>query len=320
MSGKLKGLGKGLSALFQETQEEYEDTFTKKVIEESRARAASQPAPEVQIVERIQLVSDGKPAELPLALIDPNPEQPRKYFDEAALKELSESIRLHGIMQPLTVVKRSDRYIIVAGERRYRASKLLGLEKVPCVIKDYTEQEIKELSLIENLQREDLNPIEAAEAIRTLMDEHSLTQDKVSERIGKNRSTVANLLRLLTLPPEITSLVRDGKLSAGHARCLVAIPDEARQKELAEYAVEHSVSVRELERMATAQKPAPKKAAAKKAKPVPTYELRDLVNTMQRVLGTKVSAVGNSNKGRITIDYFSSEDIDRIFQIFQDLK
>lgn len=324
MSMKMKGLGKGLSALFADTEAEYvQNTLLGEDKGEKKPDEAAAPATRIVQVEKPVFVSDGKPSELPISKVVPNPDQPRKHFDQTALEELAESIRIHGIIQPLVVVKKGDQYIIIAGERRWRASQIAGLKTVPAVIKQFSEQQIKEVALIENLQREDLNPIEAAEAIRELMDRYSFTQEQVSERIGKSRSNVANALRLLTLNPEVVALVREGKLSAGHARCLVPIADAQRQIELARSAVENQLSVRDLERLATGAKlTAAKKAkAASSAKrPEGTRELKDLVHTMQRVLGTKVTAIGNENKGRITIDYFSSDDIDRIFRLFDKLK
>ena len=223
----------------------------------------------------------------------PNPDQPRKAFDEASLKELADSITKHGVIQPVTVVKTDKGYMIVAGERRFRATLKAGLKTVPAVVKNYDEKETKEVALLENLQREDLNPIEEARAIKRLMDEFALTQDEVAERLGKSRSAIANTLRLLALSPEVTRLVVNGELSAGHARALVTFPF-VKQSALARKAVKDGWSVRDLEafiRKLNGEKPKPKP----KKQADTCLELRDLVERMQRVFGTKVSAIGNDD-------------------------
>ena len=257
--------------------------------------------------------------ELEIGLIYPNPNQPRKHFDEEALQELSSSIKTHGVIQPLVVNKGDDgRYMIIAGERRWRASNMAGLEKVPVVIKNYTEKQIKEISIIENLQREDLNPIEAARAIKQLMDEYNLTQEVVSDRIGKSRSSVANTLRLLSLYPDVIKMIEDGRLSSGHARSLVVIDDTTQQIKLAKQAADGKMSVRDLEKAVknylNPKKQTPTKVAEQ------SLELKELINEMQRVFATKVSAIGNDNKGRIYIDYYSRDDLDRLADMIELLK
>lgn len=251
--------------------------------------------------------------ELDVKEVFPNPDQPRKAFDETALKELSESIVKHGVIQPITVVKRNNGYMIVAGERRFRASVMAGRKTVPAIVRSFGERDIKEIALLENLQREDLNPIEEARAIKRLMDEFALTQDEVAERLGKSRSAVANTLRLLSLSPEVTRLVLNGELSAGHARTLVTLPF-VNQSALARKAVKEGWSVRDLEaflRKLNDEKPKQDKKPQKEI----CLELRDLVERMQRALGTKVSAIGNDDKGRIYIDYFTRDDLDRLAEI-----
>jgi ParB family chromosome partitioning protein len=203
--------------------------------------------------------------------------------------------------------------MIIAGERRFRASKLAGLKTIPAIIKIYTEKQIKEVSLIENLQREDLNPIETAEAMKELMDEFDLTQEELSERLGKSRSSIANTLRLLSLSPEVSVLVADGKLSAGHARALITIPKD-KQRAFANKVIADDMSVREVEKLVRNYLNPPEEKA-KKAKPVISKELRDMIDRMQRCFGTKVTAIGNDNKGRIYVDYYTSDDLDRIYEI-----
>lgn len=248
-----------------------------------------------------------------------NPNQPRKNFDQTALEELSTSIKTHGVIQPLVVNDQKDgTYLIIAGERRYRASKLAGLKTVPCIIKDYSEKQIKEISIIENLQREDLNPIESARAIRQLMDEYNMTQETVSERIGVSRPNIANTLRLLSLCPEVISLVEKNELSAGHARCLVPINDYNTQIKFALNTIKNKLSVRELERLVkNALNP---KSPAHKIPQEQSIELKELVNEMQRTFATKVSVLGNDKKGRIYIDYYSRDDLDRIAELINLLK
>jgi len=251
---------------------------------------------------------------LDLSEIDPNREQPRKIFDEAALAELSDSIKLHGVIQPIVVTPVGRRYMIIAGERRFRASKIAGKTDIPAIIKNYTPQQIKEISLIENLQREDLNPIEAARAIKTLMTEFNMTQETAADRIGKSRSAVANTLRLLTLDEKVVELIESGRLSAGHARTLVVVPPQHQYK-LALKACDNQMNVREMEKLVREfLNPKPK---TEKTDPVQCIELKELVSNMQRTFATKISAVGNDNKGRIYIDYYTKDDLDRLSSLIE---
>lgn len=256
--------------------------------------------------------------EIDINLIKPNPNQPRKNFDQEALDDLACSIKVHGVIQPIVLNQMEDgSYMIIAGERRWRASKIAGLKTVPSVIKNYTERQIKEISIIENLQREDLNPIEAARAIKQLMDEYKLTQEVVSERIGKSRSNIANTLRLLSLYPEVIKMVEEGSLSAGHARSLVVIDDVNLQLRLANQCIKEKWNVRDLEK---AVKKVLNPQVVKKVSSDQSLELKELVNQMQRVFSTKVSAIGNDNKGRIYIDYYSRDDLDRLADYVEIIK
>lgn len=251
--------------------------------------------------------------EVDINKIKPNPNQPRKNFDENALKDLAASIKVHGIVQPIVLNKNADgTYMIIAGERRWRAANLCGLKTVPAIIRDYTEKQIKEISIIENLQREDLNPVEAAKAIKELMDEYGLTQEAVSERIGKSRSNVANTLRLLTLYPAVLDMIEKGKISAGHARCLVVVEDANEQLKLANAIVSKNLSVRDLEKAIKAYTNPAKKVVVREEQ---SLELKELINQMQKTFATKVSAIGNDNKGRIYIDYYTRDDLDRISEL-----
>ena len=204
--------------------------------------------------------------------------------------------------------------MIIAGERRWRAANICGLKTVPAVVRKYTDKQVKEISIIENLQREDLNPVEAAKAIKELMDEYGLTQETVADRIGKSRSSVANTLRLLTLYPDVLKLVEEGKLSAGHARCLVVIEDKNQQIKLAQLVVNKSISVRELEKaVKNLENPQRRHIII----PEQSLELKELIIQMQKTFATKVSAVGNDNKGRIYIDYYTRDDLDRIAELLE---
>jgi ParB family chromosome partitioning protein len=209
--------------------------------------------------------------------------------------------------------------MIIAGERRFRASKIAGLSKVPVIIKTYNERQIKEISLIENLQREDLNPIEAATAMRSLMDEYGMTQEDLADRIGKSRSAIANTLRLLNLAPEVIKMVANVVLSAGHARALISIP-QVDQIKIAESAVKEEISVRDVEKRVRDYFAPPEEKAKKKIKMELSAELKELVAEMQRVLGTKVNAIGNDKKGRIYIDYYTRDDLDRLSEILEFVK
>ncbi len=298
MLNNKKGLGRGLDALFGVYKDDSYENITKKV-----------PEPQAKVA-----VSGGV-SEIAIDKVKPNPNQPRKNFDEEALNELAASIKLHGIVQPIVVNDMGDgSYMIIAGERRWRAANICGLKTVPAVVRKYTDKQVKEISIIENLQREDLNPVEAAKAIKELMDEYGLTQETVADRIGKSRSSVANTLRLLTLYPDVLKLVEEGKLSAGHARCLVVIEDKNQQIKLAQLVVNKSISVRELEK---AVKNLENPQRRHIIMPEQSLELKELIIQMQKTFATKVSAVGNDNKGRIYIDYYTRDDLDRIAELLE---
>ncbi len=305
---KKKGLGRGLESLFALYDEESNENITN----QNANQNSNQPA-------NTKREQEGNVTELDINKIYPNPNQPRKHFDEEALQELASSIKTHGVIQPLVVNREADgKYMIIAGERRWRASNMAGLQKVPVVIKNYTEKQIKEISIIENLQREDLNPIEAARAIKQLMDEYNLTQEAVADRIGKSRPSVANTLRLLSLYPDVVKMIEDGRLSSGHARSLVVVDDTTQQLKLAKQAADGKMSVRDLEKAVKNYLNPPKHASAKTNEQ--SLELKELINEMQRVFATKVSAIGNDNKGRIYIDYYSRDDLDRLADMIELLK
>ena len=283
-----RGLGRGLDSLFGEYEEE------------------SQEKNEVVKIEQVVV---NEPKEVEIGLIDRNPEQPRKIFDEEALAELATSIKNYGVIQPIIVKEVNGRYVIIAGERRWRASRLAGLKTIPCVVKNYTEQEISEISIIENLQREDLNPIESAKAIKSLINQFNLTQDEVADKIGKSRPAVANTLRLLTLPDAIISLVEANKLTAGHARALLALDNPVKQKEIAIQIIKQGLTVRDVENIIKHLNN-PKQEVKQKEK---TLELKDFEDKIKRVFSTKVQIKGNESKGKIV--YYSKDDLERIYEI-----
>lgn len=290
-----KGLGKGLNALLSIYDEE-----------EERGERKENVSRETKPDNGIEGVD--------ISLIYANPNQPRKNFDETALKELAMSIKTHGIIQPIVLNRAEDgKYMIIAGERRWRAAKIAGLTQIPAFIRNYTPKQIKEISIIENLQREDLNPIEAARAIKQLMDEYDLTQEAVADRIGKSRPAIANTLRLLTLPSDVVDMIENNKLSAGHARCLIPLSSSLEQTKVAQTAVAKKLSVRDLEKLVkNLLNPAKERPKAEQS-----IELKAMIEEMQRTFATKVSAIGNDNKGRIYIDYYSKDDLDRIAELIQ---
>ena len=302
------GLGRGLDALFSIYQDEEEQEVKEK--KESRAQVGNNGDESI--------VNSGV-VELDMKLIDPNKEQPRKKFDVTSLRELTESIKQHGVIQPIIVNKTSgNRYLIVAGERRFRACLNAGLKTIPAIIKDFSKQEVQEISLIENLQREDLNPIEAGKAIRQLMTDYGFTQEEIADRIGKSRPLVANTLRLLTLSPEVISLIENGQLSAGHGKCLVVVTDEEKQLNLAKFAIERKLSVRDFEKLVKDSQN--EKIPEAKKKIVQSIELKELGHRIQRLFRTKVVIHGDDNKGKISIDYFNPDDLDRICSFISKLE
>ena len=288
-----RGLGRGLGALLGED-----------VVAEAQEEAQVQAAQPTEPVDAVRM--------LPIGQIDPNREQPRRSFDEDALKELAASIEAVGVLQPIIVAPSGDRYTIIAGERRYRASRLAGLSEIPAIVRDWDSQKRLEAALIENLQRDDLNPVEEAMGVRRLMDEAGLTQEKVAERLGKSRPAVANLLRLLTLPDSVKALLAEGKLSAGHARALVTV-DPRRQVQLANLTVQQGWSVRQLERICAQ----PVKEEVKKPRVPRDAQIGELENMARELFGTRVRLDGTTDSGRITLFYYNSDDLQRIWDVME---
>jgi ParB family chromosome partitioning protein len=255
-----------------------------------------------------------KEIEIDVSLIDPNGDQPRKKFDEDELLELSESIKQHGVIEPVILAKRGKRYEMIAGERRWRAAKKAGLKKIPAVIRDYTEKEIMEISLIENIQRQDLNPIEEARAYNTLLKAYNVKQDELAERISKSRTAITNSLRLLKLDERVMKMVEDGMLSEGHARTLLGISDKDIQYETAYKVFDEKLSVRETEKLvkklAEDKEPDDKKDGMSESEQR-AYESYE--NKIKDYIGSKVSIhAGKNGKGKIEISYYSLEELERI--------
>ena len=298
---KKKGLGKGLDSLIPDNKSMKSVTSEKTV--ESKEDAAAKSGVQVMKINGVE----------------PNRDQPRKNFDEDALLELSDSIKQFGVLQPLLVRKRKDYYEIIAGERRWRAAKLAGVKEVPVIEKEYTDQEILEIGLIENIQRENLNPIEEAIAYKRLLEEFNLKQDEVAERVSKSRTAVTNSMRLLKLSDKVQQMIIDDMISTGHARALLAIDDPELQYTLANKIFDEKLSVRETEKLVKEIKN-PKKP--KEKKPVAnSFIYQDLEEKMKSVFGTKVSiASKGKGKGKIEIEYYSDDELEHLFDMMMSIK
>ena len=300
MPVKKSGLGKGLDSLIPNKNVKSAKPSVK--ADEKKA------APKEEILE-------AGPIMVKTNKVEPNREQPRKDFDEDALMELADSIKQFGVLQPILVQKKKDYYEIIAGERRWRAAKLAGLKEVPIIVKEFTEQEIVEISLIENIQRENLNPIEEAIAYKRLLKEFHLKQDEIAERVSKSRTAVTNSMRLLKLNSKVQQMVIDDMISTGHARALLALEDEEQQYTIANKIFDEKLSVRETEKLIKILKN-PKKTA-KKEKIEHTFIYENLEEKMKGIMGTKVNVNPKSNgKGKIEIEYYSEEELERIFDLF----
>ena len=306
-----KGLGKGLGAIFGEdvVKENKEETEKK-----AKAKAEAKVAEEMDEKGRILM--------LKLDLVQPNKEQPRKTFDEEKINELAESIKNYGVLQPLLVQKNDSFYEIIAGERRWRAAKAAGLKEVPAVLKEYSKQEAMEISLIENVQRADLNPIEEALGYRQLIDEFGLTQEEIAVRVAKSRTAITNTMRLLKLDEQIQNMLVQGVITSGHARALLSLEDAQMQLKAAKEILDKKLSVRETERLVKRlQKEASgEKKEEKKKDETLALIYQDLEDRMKSVMGTKVSIHNkDKNKGRIEIEYYSEAELERIVEMIESI-
>lgn len=294
-----KGLGRGLDDLLGNSSQEGEPkvkTVTKEVIKE--------------VIKEVE-------QKVNINLVEPNKSQPRKQFDEEALGELAESIKQFGVLEPLLVTKKGEYYEIIAGERRWRAARLAGLKEIPVIIRDYTDKEIMEISLIENIQREDLNPIEEAQAYEALINEYNLKQEEVAQRVSKSRSTITNSLRLLKLCEDVRQMVMYNMLSTGHARALIPIEDPKLQYETAAIVYDQKLSVRETEAyVKSILENKPEKEANDKPLKDMSVFYTDIENKLKSVLGAKIAIKAASNgKGKIEINYYSQDELDRIAEM-----
>ena len=286
------------------------------------SRGISELLANVEDVREERRPDETKVISVAISKISPDPGQPRKTFNDESLEELALSIKEHGIIQPLIVKKDGNNYLIIAGERRYRAAEKIGLKELPVIVRDFNEQKAREISLIENLQREDLNAIEEAQAIKELMEAYDLTQEEIAKKLGKARPSIANAVRLLNLPESLQDAVKTGVLSAGHARALLAIPDKKTQLELATKAIDEGWSVRQIEKeVKYVLKPETRPTKlTEQVKAKMSLEMRQFVDDMTRVFATKVRLMGNETKGRIMIDYYTNEDLQRIYELIDSMK
>ena len=329
MTKAKRGLGRGLGAFFgEETVEE--------VAKEHRTEHNAADADIAGGEKTGQKPGNGKAATgtgsaakvdeqkeitIKLSKIEPNREQPRKDFNEEQLMELADSIKKYGVLQPLLVQKKENNYEIIAGERRWRAAKLAGLKEVPVVIREYSPQQAMEISLIENVQREDLNPIEEAFAYQRLMKEFQLKQEEIAERVSKNRSTITNSMRLLNLTPEVQQMLVENRITSGHARALLVVEDPKLQLELAQKIEQNHLSVREVEKAVKLLSKGKKEKAAKPADEALELIFRDLEERMKSAMGTKVNiSRKDKNKGRIEIEYYSESELERIVELIESIR
>lgn len=311
MAAKKSGLGRGLDALFPEkpVQGKKQDENIKKsnhISLHPEKKEGSENKDGVLLVK--------------ISKVEPNREQPRKKFDEDAMLELSESIKQYGILQPLLVSDKKDYYEIIAGERRWRAAKIAGIKEVPVIVREYTSQQTVEISLIENIQREDLNPVEEALAYKRLIEEFHLKQDEIADRVSKSRAAVTNSLRLLKLDPRVQNMVIEEMITAGHARAILGISDPDTQEMIAARVFDHKLSVRETEDLVRKiLKPSKKKNITSNPAEDAIYE--SLEEKMKGITGTRVSIHRKkNNKGKIEIEYYSRDDLERIIDLFESIK
>lgn len=299
-----RGLGRGLSNLIPT------DDTTEDVSPKASKQTKTGAVTKTEVVKKVEQT-------LNINRIEPNKNQPRKEFNEDALQELADSIKQFGVIEPLVVVKRKGYYELIAGERRWRAARLAGLKEVPVVIKDYDDQQIVEIALIENIQREDLNPIEEAHAYERLIQEFNLTQDEVAERVSKSRTTVTNALRLLKLTEKVQQMLIDDMLSTGHVRALITIADPQLQYETAMYIFDKKLSVRETESyVKKLLNKKPKEKTSEKEDPELSFLYKSIENRLKESLGTKTTIKAKTkDSGKIEIEYYSQEDLERITQL-----
>lgn len=309
MAAKKSGLGRGLDALFPEKTVQSKHQEIKKLNNITESQISQEKEGKNNGVMMVKI-----------SKVEPNREQPRKKFDEDSLLELSESIKQYGVLQPLLVSDKKDYYEIIAGERRWRAAKLAGIKEIPIIIREFSNQETVEISLIENIQREDLNPVEEAMAYKRLIDEFHLKQDEIAERVSKSRTAVTNSLRLLKLDPRVQNMVIEEMITAGHARAILGISDPDTQEMVAAKVFDHKLSVRETEELVRKiLNPSKKKEKVSNTAEDAVYE--SLEEKMKGITGTRVFIRRKkNNKGKIEIEYYSRDDLERIIDLFESIR
>lgn len=304
---KAKGLGKGLDALFGDAE----------VAPVEKTPASKKRATSNQGRDEKQGSAEGGILYVDINNIKPNTTQPRKSFDEEKLEELASSIERHGLIQPIVLRQSGKGYEIVAGERRWRAARIVGLKEVPCIVKELTDEENMLLAIIENMQREDLNPIEEAEGLKQMIDTYGLTQEQVSYSVGKSRPYITNSLRLLKLPSKVQELTAEGKLTTGHARAIASVKEQSRQIELAVKAAEGGLSVRQIEKLAKENKK--QKGRSENIAAGKSADEKRVEEDLKNVLGTRVSLNRKGKKGRIEIEFYSDEELERLIELLRSL-
>lgn len=312
---KARGLGKGLDALFGDMEVSLESERKENTLSEENVFSGNKTEKSIAGYASGAEGSSGI-SYIKINDIKPNSNQPRKVFDEDKLNDLAASIKEHGLIQPIVLRNVEKGYEIVAGERRWRAARKAGVKEVPCIVRDLTDEENMLLAIIENMQREDLNPIEEAEGLNQMIDTYGLTQDQVSKSIGKSRPYITNCLRLLKLPEKVRAYVSEGKLSSGHARAIVSAGSVERQEKLAELTVNEGLSVRQIEKLVQESKEGKKPKARPRQK---NADVKRVEEDLKNVLGTKVTLNQKGKKGRIEIEYYSREELERLIEMLKTL-
>ena len=323
MAGRKNGLGRGLDAFFPDrtstVKESTRKTTTKTVNTDKKTGVTEKEVAHTTVKRKTAGQKSGAMI-VKISSVEPNINQPRKQFDEDALLELSESVKQYGILQPLLVSDKKDYYEIIAGERRWRAAKLAGLKEVPVIVKEFSEQELVEISLIENIQREDLNPVEEAKAYKRLIDEFNLKQDEVADRVGKSRTAVTNSMRLLKLTDKVQQMLIDEMITAGHARAILAISDKERQETVAMKVFDEKLSVRETESLVKRMLEPPKTEKKSKFTTAEDAIYESLEEKMKSIMGTRVQIHRKKkDKGKIEIEYYSKDELERIIDLFESI-
>ena len=322
MAGRKNGLGRGLDALFPEKKSAVKESVKKATVKtENKTVVPEKTTDDTTEESNRSTIGHKKTAMIvKISSVEPNVNQPRKQFDEDALLELSESIKQYGVLQPLLVSDKKDYYEIIAGERRWRAAKLAGLKEIPVIVKEFSEQELVEISLIENIQREDLNPVEEAMAYKRLIDEFHLKQDEIEERVGKSRTAVTNAMRLLKLSEKVQQMLIDEMITAGHARAILSIADKEKQESIAMKIFDEKLSVRETEALVKRMLEPPKTAKKSKFSSAEDAIYESLEEKMKSIMGTRVQIHRKKNdKGKIEIEYYSKDELERIIDLFESI-